>query len=126
MAIALRHNFETNGRILFNPLCYAAGAAAFGLSSIVLEMVEPVTAAAFGLPIPSVAVFVYYSLECLGNTPAGYVARAALAAFAAIAAGTLMANGFGFTITLAESALFTLVTLIFWIVVIGVGVIQAS
>ncbi len=115
MAYALRQAAREN---FTNPVAYLAGAAGFGLATLVTHVIEPNAGMLFGAPFISIQRFTYYLFGFLGDAPTAKITRAVLSYFSSIAVGMFITSSFGFSITLAESALLTLATWILGLVLV--------
>jgi hypothetical protein len=88
-----------------DPIPYLGGAAVNAAVATATAIANPLTAAVIGAPFGPIAVFIYNSMDFLGNSTEAKAARAACAFFGALLLSTLVTAAFGCAITLAHGTL---------------------
>lgn len=88
-----------------DPIPYLGGAAAGAAVTSMTALTNPLTGGLIAAPFGPIAVFIYNSMDFLGNSTEAKAARAACAFFGALLLYTLITAAFGYAITLAHGTL---------------------
>ncbi len=99
---------DNNKQLFCSPYPYLIGVGAGAVISGITQVSDTFTGALFGAPLGPVALFVYHSLSCMGDSTMAYAARIAIAFFTALALDTMLLTMFGYTITFTHSSLLML------------------